>query len=130
MTGPSRSRCLGRGARYDPGVELHHLALRVADCERSTAFYAGVLGLPELRRSERGVWLRLGSAVLMLERALRGAGTETGSGHLLALAVDDLSAWETRLARAGVAVVDRTEHTLYLQDPDGHRVGLSRLPLP
>jgi len=111
-------------------VELHHLALRVADCERSAAFYAGVLGLPELRRSERGVWLRLGSAVLMLERALRGAGAGAGSGHLLSLAVDDLSAWEARLLRAGVAVVDRTEHTLYLQDPDGHRVGLSRFPLP
>jgi hypothetical protein len=27
--------------------------------------------------------------------------------------------------RAGVAVRDRTANTLYVQDPDGHRVGLS-----
>lgn len=106
------------------------MALRVADCERAAAFYAGVLGLPELRRSERAVWLGLGRAVLMLERGLRGSGPEAGSGHLLALAVDDLPAWEARLARAGIPVVDRTEHTLYVQDPDGHRVGLSRFPFP
>jgi catechol 2,3-dioxygenase-like lactoylglutathione lyase family enzyme len=112
------------------GVEIHHVALRVADCERSAAFYSGGLGLPQLRRSEGAIWLRLGDGVLMLERTLRGTGAESGSGHLLALAVDDLPAWEARLAGAGIAVVDRTEHTLYVQDPDGHRVGLSRFPRP
>lgn len=104
------------------------MALRVADCERAAAFYSNVLGLEPLRRSGRSVWLRLGDAVLMLEERLRGSGPDTGSGHLLALAVDDLSAWETRLGRAGVTVVDRTEHTLYVRDPDGHRVGLSCFP--
>jgi hypothetical protein len=39
--------------------------------------------------------------------------------------VDDLAAWEARLARAGIPIVDRTAHTLYVHDPDGHRVGLS-----
>ena len=29
------------------GPELHHLALRVADCARAAAFYSGVLGLRE-----------------------------------------------------------------------------------
>lgn len=111
-------------------MALHHVALRVADCERSAAFYSGLLGLLEVRRSGSAVWLRLGGGILMLEQRLRGAGPEAGSGHLLALAVDDLPAWEARLAQAGVAIVDRTEHTLYVQDPDGHRVGLSRFPLP
>jgi catechol 2,3-dioxygenase-like lactoylglutathione lyase family enzyme len=109
---------------------IHHLALRVRDPERSAAFYSGVLGLPELRRSEeaggpRSVWLSAGETVLMLERRLRGGGTDEGSGHLLALAVDDLAAWERRLSAAGLVVEDRTEHTIYLRDPDGHRVGLS-----
>jgi catechol 2,3-dioxygenase-like lactoylglutathione lyase family enzyme len=110
-------------------VRIHHLALRVRDLERAAAFYAG-LGLAEVRRLEgehglRAVWLAAGSTVLMLERELRGGPDGEGSGHLLAFAVDDLGAWEARLAAAGVAVVDRTESTLYVRDPDGHRVGLS-----
>jgi catechol 2,3-dioxygenase-like lactoylglutathione lyase family enzyme len=111
-------------------VRIHHLALRVADCARAAAFYSGVLGLPELRRREDGaaLWLRAGDAILMLERSLRGVGPNAGSGHVLALEVHDLAAWETRLTQAGIAVVDRTDHTLYVQDPDGHRVGLSVFP--
>ena len=114
-------------------MRIHHLALRVADCERSAAFYSGLLGLPERRRllddkGLRSIWLEADGALLMLERALRGKGSESGSGHLLALEVDDLPAWERRLAEAGIAVEDRTAHTLYVRDPDGHRVGLSAYP--
>jgi hypothetical protein len=61
----------------------------------------------------------------MLERGLRGAGPDSGSGHLLAFIVDELGAWEVRLRAHGVSVVDRTPATLYVSDPDGHRVGLS-----
>ena len=110
---------------------IHHLALRVADVERSRAFYADVLGLGERRRFEdeggtlRSVWLAAGPVVVMLERQLKGAGPDTGSGHVLALAVEDLHSWEERLRAAGVRVDDRTAYTLYLRDPDGHRVGLS-----
>lgn len=113
------------------GMEVHHLALRVADVPRALAFYAGVLGLRELRRapdgdgSPRAVWLRAGGVVLMLERHLRGTGAETGSAHVLAFAATGLAAWERRLQAAGVSVDDRTAHTLYVRDPDGHRVGLS-----
>ena len=109
---------------------IHHLALRVSDCERAAAFYSGLLGLPELRRFEdggrpRSIWLRAGEAVIMLELRLRGSGPDAGSGHLLALAVDNLHEWESRLAAAGVAIDDRTAHTIYVRDPDGHRVGLT-----
>jgi hypothetical protein len=112
-------------------MDLHHVALRVADVERALAFYGGLLGLPELRRLHfhdgtlRAAWLRAGSAVLMLEQRLRGAGPDEGSAHVLAFGAADLGAWERRLADAGVAVDDRTQHTLYVRDPDGHRVGLS-----
>jgi catechol 2,3-dioxygenase-like lactoylglutathione lyase family enzyme len=111
-------------------LRIHHVALRVADCERSATFYSGVLGLRELRRFEesgslRSIWLATGDATLMLERALKGAGPDDGSGHLLAFAVEDLPDWERRLALAGVAIQDRTAATLYVRDPDGHRVGLS-----
>jgi catechol 2,3-dioxygenase-like lactoylglutathione lyase family enzyme len=112
-------------------VRIHHVALRVADCERAAAFYSGLLGLPERRRLRdgdgvlRAIWLQADGALLMLERALRGSGVAEGSGHLLALAVDDLADWQRRLAAAGVAIEDRTDYTLYVRDPDGHRVGLS-----
>ncbi len=115
---------------------IHHLALRVADCRASRAFYCDALGLEELRRPASGpvvesIWLRLGEgAILMLERRLRGAGPEGGSGHVLALAVDDLAAWERRLTELGIEIEDRTPHTLYVRDPDGHRVGLSIFPRP
>lgn len=111
---------------------LHHLALRVADLERSAGFYGGVLGLVELARHHeveggrlRAIWFALGDAVLMLERSLRGDGSGAGTGHLLALAVDDLGAWSDRFAAAGVAIDDRTAASLYVRDPDGHRVGVS-----
>jgi catechol 2,3-dioxygenase-like lactoylglutathione lyase family enzyme len=111
-------------------VRLHHLALRVADCERSQAFYTGILGLRELRRNEhegelRSVWLSAGDVVLMIERGLRGRPGAAGSGHVLAFSVADLDDWEGRLRGAGIAVEDRTPSTIYVSDPDGHRVGLS-----
>jgi catechol 2,3-dioxygenase-like lactoylglutathione lyase family enzyme len=114
---------------------IHHVALRVADPERALAFYGGVLGLPEERRFEehgvvRSIWLRAGESIVMLEREIKGVGPATGSGHVLVLAVDDLAAWESRLAQEGVRVADRTAATLFVSDPDGHRVGLSVYPLP
>jgi catechol 2,3-dioxygenase-like lactoylglutathione lyase family enzyme len=116
-----------RGSR---GPRLHHLALRVADCERSLTFYSGLLGLPEVRRRHEGdairaVWLAAGDVVIMLEKALRGAGPAAGSGHVLAFEAGELGPWEDRLAAAGVPIDDRTEETLFIRDPDGHRVGLS-----
>ena len=115
-------------------ARIHHVALRVADPERALRFYSGVLGLDEARRFEEGgrvrsIWLSVGDAVLMLEREIKSAGAEAGSGHVLVFAVSDLAAWESRLAAAGVAIADRTAATLYVVDPDGHRVGLSVFPL-
>jgi catechol 2,3-dioxygenase-like lactoylglutathione lyase family enzyme len=114
-------------------MRIHHLALHVADVERSRGFYGGLLGLEELRRSMaegilRSIWLAAGESVLMLERRLAGAGSDSGSGHLLAFRVDDLDAWETRLDAAGVLIDGRNSTTLYIRDPDGHRVGLSAYP--
>lgn len=115
-------------------MRIHHVALRVAECERALAFYRDLLGLDELRRFSdgavlRSVWLRAGDGVLMLERSLRGGGPASGSGHVLSFAVSDIPTWERRLSAAGVPIADRTSHTVFVLDPDGHRVGLSVYPL-
>jgi glyoxylase I family protein len=111
-------------------VRIHHLALRVRDLDAARAFYGGLLGLPEIKRDgTRSVWLRAGDAVLMLERDLRGKGGDEGSGHVLAFAVEDLARWEEILRAAGVFVEDRTDYTIFVRDPDDHRVGLSAFEL-
>ncbi len=125
---------------------VHHVAIGVRDLAASEAFYTGVLGLPVVRRwpaaggvGERAVWLDLGrGAFLALERvageAPAGAGAPRRTdGYLmiaLAIAREARAAWEARLAAAGVAVVHRTDHTLYVADPEGNRVGLSHWPEP
>jgi catechol 2,3-dioxygenase-like lactoylglutathione lyase family enzyme len=111
---------------------LHHVALRTSDVERLERFYGGVLGLPVVRRdaSRGSVWLRLGGAVLMLERAEASEpGVAAGNNELLALAVDDREAWRAWLAGAGVRVEAETAHTLYFRDPDGRRLAVSSYPL-
>lgn len=116
------------------GSRIHHVAVRVADPVASLAFYSGVLGLPEVRRfleqgRVRSIWVRAGDAVLMLEREIKGSGPAAGSGHVLVLEVDDLEEWLARLEAAGRPLIERTASTVYVADPDGHRVGLTVYPV-
>jgi RimJ/RimL family protein N-acetyltransferase/catechol 2,3-dioxygenase-like lactoylglutathione lyase family enzyme len=113
------------------GARMHHVALRVADPERSRRFYAELFGLPVLRENTedgglRSVWLRARDTILMLEKRLAGSGPEAGSAHVLAFETDDLDALAARLAERGVSLDGRSEFTLYFRDPDGHRVAASR----
>ncbi len=114
-------------------MRLHHLALRTPDLVRLRAFYEGVLGLPVVRETPpRSVWLEAGGAVVMLEASEPGEpGIPSLSREFVAFAIEPgaRAAWEARLARAGVAVEARTDHTLYFRDPDGRRVGVSSHPL-
>jgi len=124
---------------------VHHVAIAVRDLEAAESFYTGVLRLPVLRRwpmagderRDRSVWLDLGEgAFLALERAeaeiaRAGAPAERSQGYLMiALRISRAARadWEGRLAAAGVAVVHRTDYTLYVADPEGNRVGLSHWP--
>ena len=106
------------------------MALRVKDCLASARFYEQAFSLREVRRIEdngsiRAIWLRAGETVLMLERSIRGAGLREGSGHVLIFPALSLADAEKRLADLGIKVADRTPSTLYVEDPDGHRAGLS-----
>jgi hypothetical protein len=125
---------------------VHHLAIAVRDLTLATSFYEGVLGLPVLRRwpatdggsIERSVWLDLGGgagAFLALERTAEDGpprGAQSPGLQMLALRIDVAARgeWERRLAGAGVPVVHRTAHTIYVRDPEGNRIGLSHWPDP
>jgi catechol 2,3-dioxygenase-like lactoylglutathione lyase family enzyme len=121
---------------------FHHVAIQCAELESCERFYREVLGLPVMQRGsgadgrERSVWLGLGGgSFLALERAggppeVRPWGDARPGLHLVALRIEagGRSAWEERLAAAGVEVVHRTRWTLYVRDPEGNRVGLSHHP--
>ena len=115
-------------------MNLHHLAVATPDPVALARFYEDVLGLVREREwpgddGVRSVWLRLGTARLMLERCdgviVPSDFLEKKPGiHLLALTIDksERGLWEKKL---GARIVHRTEFTLYLHDPDGNRIGLS-----
>jgi catechol 2,3-dioxygenase-like lactoylglutathione lyase family enzyme len=125
-------------------VKLHHLAVLVADLARAEAFYAGVLGLPVVRRLSdaggrpRSLWLGLaGDAFLAVELAGHARGgtrraDDAPGWHLVALAIapDEREAWRARLAAAGHPVRRETAFTLYARDPDDNWVALSHHPCP
>ena len=105
------------------------------------------------RDGERALWLALGPAAapapgggapagsppqgfLALEACdalprAPGPFRDPAAGlHLIALRIapSERPLWEERLRAAGVEIAHRTAWTLYLQDPEGNRIGLSHHP--
>jgi catechol 2,3-dioxygenase-like lactoylglutathione lyase family enzyme len=115
-------------------VRIHHVALRTPDVGRLERFYTDVLGMRVGRRDEaRGsVWMEADAAVVMLEPLRAGEPrVPDGSMELLAFALEpgsSLQGWRSRLAELGIALDGSTEHTIYLRDPDGRRIGISDYP--
>jgi glyoxylase I family protein len=116
---------------------VHHLALWVRDLARAESFYTGVLGLPVDRRwnddagKPRSVWLKLaGGALLMLERAPADALPGALGWHLLALTITrgEREQLAETLEEQGVPIVSETDYTLYIEDPEGNRIGFSHWP--
>jgi len=120
---------------------VHHLAVRVLDLERVGAFYRQVLGLPELARhrfpdgSDRSIWFALpGGAFLALELGDRSA-PQPNSANRVGYCVFALRIWRQQrsqiveeLRRRSIVIVDQTRWTIYIEDPEGNRIGLSHHP--
>ncbi len=119
-----------------------HTMLRVGDLERSIAFYAGQLGMRELRRTDVPdgkytlVFLGYGDeathTVLELTYNWGVDRYEIGSafGHL-ALGVPDVRATCERLRAAGVKITREpgpvkfgTTVIAFIEDPDGYKIEL------
>jgi catechol 2,3-dioxygenase-like lactoylglutathione lyase family enzyme len=112
--------------------------------ERACPFYEQVLELNVIYRDQRLCGYDVGSrGVLLL--FLRGRSLETvtlpggtipphdGSGpvHIaFSIAAGELSAWEAKLAGAGIVIEGRTRwprggESIYFRDPDGHLLELA-----
>lgn len=137
---------------YNQPTRLLHTMLRVADLERSLAFYTGKLGM-RLHRKERYPEGCFTLAFVGYSNEAMDASIElthnwdetayqqgTAYGHI-ALAVHSVANSCARLQAAGVKVVrqagpmlslspDRSvpEHIAFIEDPDGYRIELIQQP--
>lgn len=119
-------------------TQLNHVALHVADVERSCEFYETVIQLKPIPRPAfnfPGAWFQLGGDQelhLIGERPLPVSGAQSRGDHW-ALMVDDMDAWEAHFQSAGVEYIPRRTrpdgaYQIYVHDPDGHCLELCTPP--
>ena len=116
--------------------ELNHVAIHVADVEKSVAFYKDKLGFKPLPRpafSFPGAWFRLGAEQ---ELHIIGERTDPVHGHNrgnhYALEVESIRDAEALLKAAGVEFREPKQRPdgawqIFLKDPDGHVIELCDL---
>lgn len=122
----------------DPGIDIGHVHLKVADIERALAFYQGVLGFQITQRmGQQAAFLAAGSyhhhIGLNTWESQGGAAPPAGSTGLYHFAIRYptlaalADAWR-RLESAGWPLTGAADHgvslALYLQDPDSNGVEL------
>jgi catechol 2,3-dioxygenase len=122
----------------DPGVDIGHVHLKVADIDRSLAFYSGVLGLELMQRygadaaflSAGGYHHHIG---LNSWESKDGSPPPRGTTGLYHTAIRyptrrTLADALKRLIDAGIPLTGASDHgvseALYLDDPDGNGVEL------
>ncbi len=125
-------------ASIDPGVRIGHVHLKVAEIERSLAFYRGVLGFEVTQRYGTGaVFLSAGGYhhhIGLNTWESRGGGPPapgaTGLFHVAILYPTRAALGDAlrRIRSAGVVLDGASDHgvseALYLRDPDGNGVEL------
>ena len=121
----------------DPGVQIGHVHLKVADLDRALAFYVGVLGFTVTQRWPGAAFMAAGDyhhhiAVNTWESA-GAAPPPPGATGLFHLAVlyptrAKLADALRRVAKAGIPLDGSADHgvseALYLRDPDNNGVEL------
>jgi catechol 2,3-dioxygenase len=115
----------------EPGIEIGHVQLSVADLDRAVAFYRRVLGFEITHRTAHGAFLGIGSHGLIglnTEGSPGGGATSIGR---FSVRFPDRRALARALGRAtaaGVSLDSALDHglfeALYLHDPDGNVVEL------
>ena len=119
---------------------LTHIALTVADLERSARFYAQLLGAVEVYRDGGFVQLQTPGTwdVLVLEQGTTGAGRSGGIVHFGFRLIDpaDIDRAADAVVRAGGVVTGKGEFVpgepyLFATDPDGYAIEIwYELPTP
>lgn len=123
-------------------IALDHLVLSVANIERSIEFYTRVLGMRAIRFGDGRYALQSGTQKINLhqsgaEIAPHAAHPGCGSADLCLLTDTPLPQVLAELCGHGITalsdIVPRTGaqgaiHSLYLRDPDGNLLEISRYP--
>src|SRR5919201_265049 len=126
------------GKRIDPRIEIGHVHLKVADLDRSLAFYSGVLGFEITQRmgkaaaflSAGGYHHHIGLNTWESRRGSAPAPGTTGLYHFAIRYPDRAALGDAlrRLTDARVPLEGASDHgvseALYLRDPDGNGVEL------
>src|SRR5438093_1344113 len=123
----------------DPGVTIGHAHLKVADLERSLAFYCGVLGFEITQRLPAAAFLSAGGyhhhLGLNTWESRGGSPPPPGTTGLYHVAIrypDRRALGDAlrRLAEARWPIDGATDHgvseAIYLRDPDGNGIELYR----
>jgi glyoxylase I family protein len=116
-------------------VSCLHVAVMVADVDRSIEFYSGILGLERIDRTLKypGAWYQIGDVQIhLIEDVNYRAGGEidlmksTRNPHL-ALGIRDLDAAKQQLFAANcvVKMSNSGRAALFTQDPDGNAIELT-----
>jgi catechol 2,3-dioxygenase len=122
----------------DPGVDIGHVHLKVADLDRSLDFYCGVLGFElQQRLGDDAAFVSAGGyhhhIGLNTWHSKGGSPPPSGTTGLFHLAIRyptraALADALRRLAAAGIGIEGASDHgvseALYLSDPDGNGIEL------
>jgi catechol 2,3-dioxygenase-like lactoylglutathione lyase family enzyme len=105
---------------------LQSVFFYVADMDRAVSFYAGLLGLPVLERSDE--WSAFDCGGVRFGLHLSDAPRKGESGAIVSFRVADARAAAERLRAAGAEVGDVHDEPfgllVHLEDPDGHSLRL------
>lgn len=111
-----------------------HFTMPVSDLDRSTEFYAGLLGMEKLLQTRHMVFLKCGEDYVILGKTTAKLSLDTNDGnvihHAFKVAADEFAPMLDLLKRNGIEIAkteDRRDgifigRSAYFRDPDGNRL--------